>query len=104
MMDWAAWPRFRRRSRLNPMPIQSEKEFEEKLEQLGRLYRAVRVQFANVTITQESAKKLILGTGKIVDTITAVLSDIEEYTGAAEIRRLAEGLKQVRREREGEKF
>lgn len=82
------------------MSIKSEKEFREKLSQLARLYAAIRAEFAGLTITQANAAKLILSTGKIVDATTVLISDIEEYSGAAEIRRLSAEMKRIREERE----
>ena len=77
--------------------ITTDKELDEKLELLGRLYRATRHEFSALTITEANAAKLVRSTGKITTAITATLSDIEDYTGAGEIRRLTAAMQDIHR-------
>lgn len=79
--------------------VKSEAEFEEKLGQVGRLYRAIRVEFAKVTLTQDTAAPLLKATSLLVDRITSVLGEIEEYSGAADTRRLVQAMNEVRDQR-----
>lgn len=83
--------------------IKSDKEFEKKLEQLSRFYRATRAEFSRVEITQSSAPMVLRNTGKIVDKLTEVLSEIELYSGAADIRLINAQMKEIRAKREGRK-
>lgn len=82
--------------------IKSDAELDEKLELLGRLYRANRHEFSQLTITEKNAAKLVLSTGKITTAITVTLSEIEEYCGAAEIRRLTAAMMDIHRGKDKE--
>lgn len=82
------------------MPITTEAEFESKLKQLTRLYRAIRHEFARVQLTEVTAAQLLTGTGKIVDKVTDILGDIEDYSGAADIRMINSEMRKIREKRE----
>ncbi len=74
------------------MGITSDAELEQKLELLGRLYRATRHEFSKLTITEHNALELLRATNQLTASITVVLSEIEEYTGAADIRLMSKDI------------
>jgi len=83
------------------MPIKSDAELDEKLAQMARLYRAALETWkrTNAEDQTEIAKWVAAG-GKILEKLTEVLADIEDYTGCMELRLIWEQLKAVRQERE----
>lgn len=83
------------------MPITTPQDLEEKLSQLARFYRAQH-QMYSTTIAEDKcgvAEWVRLG-GKIMEKMDEVLSDIEVYTGAAELRIITAELKQIRKAKE----
>jgi hypothetical protein len=81
--------------------IKDDKEFEERLAQLCRLYRAAREIWAetNTGDDQEVAKWVVAG-GKVLDKLSDVLGEIEDHTGCGELRVIVADLKARRAERE----
>lgn len=86
------------------MPIEEDKVFEEKLEQLCRMYRASRQIFEKVQTNNERAvAKWVVAGGRVIDMITALLAELESYSGCSDLRQILADLEAVRREREAAK-
>jgi len=86
------------------MAIKNDADFEQKLEQLCRLYRAMREIWGNTNASdeREMAQWVVTG-GKVMEKLTEVLADIEDHTGCGELRILAEEFKGIRQQRAGQK-
>lgn len=98
-MDEATIPR---ESQDGPVPepgIKSDEELVERLEQLVRLYKSHRSLFAGAAQTEATAVRLIRAGGPLCEKITRNLSEIEEYTGVAEVRVLVHEMQIQRRRR-----
>lgn len=80
--------------------IKNDIEYQEKWAQLQRLYTAISVQFKKTDITETSAAQFVKFAARIMDTAAIVLGEIEEYTGAAEFRRLDYAMRDIRDKRE----
>lgn len=75
--------------------ISTEAEFQEHLDKLQRLYQAMRIEFSKITLDEQGAAKLLRTAKTICDHITICLSEIEEYSGAAEVRRLQQAMREI---------
>lgn len=84
------------------MSIETDKEFEEKLGQLCRLYRAMR-QIWSVTEStdQTMVASWVIEGGRIMELLSDVLGDIEEYSGCMDLRLIVDQMKTIRQERAG---
>lgn len=86
------------------MAIKDDADFEQKLDQLCRLYRAMREIWGNTNASDEGgiAQWVVTG-GKVLEKLTEVLADIEDHAGCGELRILVEELKGIRQQRAGQK-
>ncbi len=83
------------------MALESTKDFEERLAQLGRFYRALHDMYANIRPDdQPSIAQWVRLGGKIMERMDEVLSEIEVYSGAADLRIITSELKQMRAAKE----
>lgn len=83
------------------MPISSPQDLEDSLAQLCRFYRAQRELFQTTTaLDQRTITSWVLTGGKIMEKMDAVLSDIEVYSGVADLRITTAELKQMREAKE----
>lgn len=83
------------------MPIRNDKDFEDRLAQLCRLYRAAREVWGETNAADDKAvTKWVLTGGKVLDKLNEVLAEIEDHTGCAELRIIVAELRETRANRE----
>jgi hypothetical protein len=81
--------------------IETDKVFEEKLEQLCRMYRTLRKIWAETNAADERAVARWVATGgKVIDLTTALLAELEDYTGSGELRLIISELESVQAARD----
>jgi hypothetical protein len=79
------------------LAVETAKEFEDVLSQLCRLYRAQRELFETAEAADpKSITRWVRTGGKIMEKMDEVLSDIEVYSGLADLRITVAELKQMR--------
>lgn len=84
----------------SPVAIENDKDFEERLQQLCRMYRALREVWARTNAADtDQVKKWVVAGGRIVSKITQLLADLEDYTGSMDLRLILDELDAVGRER-----
>ncbi len=85
------------------MVIKTDVEFEESMAQLCRFYRAQRQLFSETSAQDKPSITAWVRTGgKIMEKMDEVLSDIEVYSGTADLRITIAELKQMRVAKEGQ--
>ncbi len=78
--------------------IKTDAELDEKLDQLCRLYRAVRQDYAHLDITVANAVKRVKFGGRLTTSISIIIAEVEAYTRAGEIRILQAKVQDKHRE------
>jgi hypothetical protein len=83
------------------MAIKDDQEFEGRLLQLMRMYQAMRETWAKTNAANESeVQKWVIAGRLIVEQITVLLADIEDYSGTGELRLILNAFKDIKRVRE----
>ena len=83
------------------MAIKDDPDFEAKLAQLQRLYRAMRLIWGKTNAADPAAVNNWVQTGgAVMEKITDVLADLEDYTGCNELRLIWDELRTMRQQRE----
>lgn len=83
--------------------IENDKEFEEKLGQLCRMYRTLRKIWSETNAGDGRAvAKWVATGGKVIDLTTVLLAELEDYTGAGELRLIIDQLSGVQAKRDEE--
>lgn len=86
------------------MALKDDADFEEKLAQLTRLYRAMRTIWGNTNASsQKQITNWVTTGGKVLDKLNDVIADVEDYAGCLELRVIWDDLKTKRLERDGQK-
>ncbi|HKE33147.1 MAG TPA: hypothetical protein VKD65_15555 [Candidatus Angelobacter sp.] len=82
------------------MTIATDREFEERLAQLVRFYRAQRATWAATDVADRAALARWIRTGgKILEGLNESLAAIEEYSGAMELRLILDQFKAMEAEK-----
>lgn len=83
------------------MPIKDEGDFEARLEQISRLYRALRIAWGQTNASDaKEVAKWVAASGKILEALDHAVAEIEEHTGSADLRLILDQFRAIRTERE----
>lgn len=84
------------------MAIDNDKSFEDNLARLCRFYRAMRLLWKSTNAKdQDALARWVIDAGKILETLSETLGDIEDYAGCMELRIIVDQMKTIRAERDG---
>lgn len=87
-----------------PIPIKDDAEFEQRLEQVCRFYRALREIWAKTNSSDSQQVGYWVQTGgATIETLDELLGDIEDYSGANELRLIWDQLNKIRDDRDHKK-
>lgn len=77
--------------------IETAKDFEDALAQQSRYYRAVHEIWKSTSVSDtEKLAKAVALVGKLLDKLSEVQSEIERYSGAADMRVIIAELAEIR--------
>lgn len=86
------------------MAIKDDAEFEKRLQQLTRFYRAQRKLWSTTKADDQAAVAAwVTASGKLLDALGETLGDLEDYTGCGELRIVLDQFKTIREQRLAEK-
>ncbi len=84
------------------MAIENAADLEEKLAEVCRYYRALYEVFSTTksAVVEETTRWVLLG-GSMIERLDAAVAEIEEYSGASDLRLVLNDLKEMRAKAHG---